>query len=291
MHIPLPARFVHPHTGVPLTPLGFRKDGRPIWPIMGGSQPTGEPPAAGAPAQSAPPAAAPPPAAPPPAVPAPALPPPTGGTGQPPATGGDQAGFPANTPWREMTPDQQVSYWQHQSRRHEERVRTMGDYDQLKEKATQYEQLVAASQTEHERAVAEARRQGHAEALAQSGSQLVEQWVRAAAVGRLPEENVNVLLEGLDRTKFLTAGGVDTDKVWSYVTAIASQPAVPAASGNPGPTPPAALQPSQPPQQQPGASTGRLPDFGQGQAHTPNVTGLEAGREIARRRFGTAAAK
>lgn len=27
----------HPRTGKPITPLGYRKDGRPIWPIMGGS--------------------------------------------------------------------------------------------------------------------------------------------------------------------------------------------------------------------------------------------------------------
>lgn len=29
--------FVHPLTGLPIEPLGYRKDGRPVWPIMGGS--------------------------------------------------------------------------------------------------------------------------------------------------------------------------------------------------------------------------------------------------------------
>jgi chromosome segregation ATPase len=29
--------LVHPHTGAPLRPLGVRKDGRPMWPIMGAS--------------------------------------------------------------------------------------------------------------------------------------------------------------------------------------------------------------------------------------------------------------
>lgn len=50
---------VHPFTG--LTAIGFRRDGRPIYPILGGSQPTGEP--------ASPPASPPAPA--PPAAPAP----------------------------------------------------------------------------------------------------------------------------------------------------------------------------------------------------------------------------
>lgn len=40
---------IHPHTKLPA--IGFRRDGRPIWPVLGGSQPEGEPadPAADAP--------------------------------------------------------------------------------------------------------------------------------------------------------------------------------------------------------------------------------------------------
>lgn len=30
--------LVHPHTGEPIVPVGFRRDGRPIWPIMGASE-------------------------------------------------------------------------------------------------------------------------------------------------------------------------------------------------------------------------------------------------------------
>lgn len=30
--------LVHPHTGEPITPVGFRKSGAPIWPVMGASE-------------------------------------------------------------------------------------------------------------------------------------------------------------------------------------------------------------------------------------------------------------
>lgn len=45
---------LHPLTGAPIVPLGYRKDGRAIWPIMGGSEPAGEPAPAGDPAPPAP---------------------------------------------------------------------------------------------------------------------------------------------------------------------------------------------------------------------------------------------
>ncbi|MFD8496331.1 hypothetical protein [Amycolatopsis sp. NPDC059657] len=74
----------HPITGQPLTALGYKKNGSPIWPILGGSTPIGTPPA-GATPPAAPPTPAPPatppaaPAAPPPAAPA------AGATPTPPA--------------------------------------------------------------------------------------------------------------------------------------------------------------------------------------------------------------
>lgn len=247
-------------------------------------------------------------------VPVRQTPPANGGTGQQPgqqapATGtGSPDGFPPNTPWRDMQPAEQVAYWQHQARKHEQRVREQGDYDQLRQKAEQYEALVAASQTEHERAVAEARRHGHAEALAAAGGQLVEQWLRAAAAGRLGEESVNALLAGLDRQRFLTAqGGVDTDKVYALVNSVAPPPAsAPAVSttGTPGQQPAAAtvvwtagqVQPvPQPVQASAGvpqvAAPTRGPDFGQGQPGAAKLSGLARGRERARQRFGTSNAQ
>lgn len=193
-------------------------------------------------------------------------------------------GFPANTPIAEMTVAQQAAYWKFQARKHENTVKAQGDYADLKAKAEEYQKLVAASQTEHERAVAEARRQGHAEALQSAGGQLVEQWIRAAASGRLPEDSVNALLEGVDRNRFLAPGGagVDTDRVYAFVNSLI--PAAAAPQQVPVPAPAPITQPVS--GYVPAPSGG--PDFGQGQAPSTRPAGLAAGREIARQRFGKA---
>jgi hypothetical protein len=222
-------------------------------------------------------------------------PPGVGQTGQPPApaaTGGDD-GYPANTPVAEMTHQQAAAYWRHQSRKHEDRVKAMGDYDALKQKADDYARLVAASQTEHEKAVEEARRQGAASYAASTGSQLVESWVKAAAHNRLSDEGVNALLETLDRTKFLAANGaVDTDKVYAVVNRLVSQQPAPASApqgqpAQPGQTggwaapPPVVPPPATPPPLVPSGA----PDMGQGTRQTAAPSGLAAGAEIARQRF------
>lgn len=229
----------------------------------------------------------------PPQQPAPQTPPappaPAGNSPQspPPATGDEPNGFPANTPLAEMTQPQQLAYWKHQSRKHEQRVREMSDYDQLKQQSDEYQRWVASQQTEHQRAVEDARRQGRDQALAEAGGQLVDQWVRAAAAGRLPQESVNALLLGLDRKAFLNAqGGVDTDRVYQFVSTLAPQPA---ATPVPGAVPGQQPQPVAPQTQQvtpqfaapPGG-----PDFGQGQPPAPRANGLAAGRAIAQQRFG-----
>lgn len=258
----------------------------------------------------APPAPNPPAPAPsPPPVPQFVAPIPTAQAHQTPANGGqhgqpapvtgtggqnpDVYNYPENTALAQMTLEQQSEYWRHKARKHEDRVKQMGDYDQLRQKADEYERLVTESQTQHERAVAEARRQGHAEALAAAGGQLVDQWFRAAAVGRLPEQSVDALLAGLDRSRFMNAqGGVDTDRVYALVNSVAPQsvsaPAV-VVTGTPGQpavvagvqqaqlVPAAAPQPAAPP---------RGPDFGQGNPGAAKLSGLARGREIARARFG-----
>lgn len=178
-----------------------------------------------------------------------------------------------------MTAEQREAYWRHYARRNEDRLKQMSDYEDLKKVKESYDALVAASQTDQERAVAEARRQGHAEAMGQAGGRLVEAYVRAAAAGRLDDERVNALLDGMDRAKFLDqkTGEVATDRVYQFVHALAPAapaPAVPATAPEAQQAAPA--QPATPP---------RGPDMGQGQPSTSRPTGLDAGREIARQRF------
>lgn len=254
-----------------------------------------------APQFMAPPAPAPAPPAPAPVPQAVPQTPPAGG-GQGPASSvtenNETYNYPANTALAEMSEAQRTEYWRHKARRHEERNKAMSDYDQLKAQAEQYQTLVTASQTEKQREVAEAHRQGRTEALTEAGTRLVDQWMRAATYGRLPEESVNALLLGLDRKAFLTAAGdVDTAKVYAFVgslipPAAPAAPAVgdPAAAGNPGlqQNPPA--PPAVPPGMVPAPASTTPPggvDFGQGHPGQSKPTGLAAGREIARQRFGT----
>jgi hypothetical protein len=184
-----------------------------------------------------------------------------------------------------MTSVQQAAYWKHQARKHEDRVKAMANYDELKSAYDKYQELLTASQTEQEKAVAAARQAGAQEAMAQVGGQLVEQWFRSTVAGRLDDDRVNTILDGLDRRQFLGQNGsVDADKVRTFVEMlIPAQPAASAATSVPEagqqPAAPAvnpALAPAPP----------RLPDFGQGAPARSRPSGLEAGREIARARFG-----
>lgn len=291
--------LLHPLTRELIVPLGFRRDGRPIWPAMGGDGTNPDPAPAPAPPAPQPPAPAPapPPApvpTPPPAPPQFVVPPapPTAapqprpavpGNAVDPVTGED-LGYPASTPQTEMSAEQQLAYWKHKARVHENRDKSRSDYDELKATAEKYQQLVAASQTDHERAVAEARRQGRAEAMTETGTQLVDGWLRVAIGDRMPKESVDALLGPLDRTKFLNqSGAVDTDRVYAYAATV-----VPAqAQQQSGQQPPAGQGGQQPaPQAQPQyVAPTRGPDFGQGQPNAQPVDRLQAGRDRARARF------
>ena len=86
---------------------------------------------------------------------------PTPGVPAPPAP--TDPGFPADTPVAEMTSEQQLAYWKHQSRKHERRADERKDYDQLKAAADELAALKAASQTDAERALEQAREEARRE--------------------------------------------------------------------------------------------------------------------------------
>lgn len=176
-------------------PLGYRKDGRPIFPIRG--------------AQDAPPVEDPP--VEPPKPPAPADPPPK-----------PDKGFPEGTPLAEMSAEQQVAYWKDEARKHEDTVKSLGNIDDLKARAAQFDALAEASKTEHERAIEEARSAGLAEGYASSLPDLFAAKFEAAAAGRLTDERIAEMLPALNVDHFLNDEGViDTAKVRSYVDGIA----------------------------------------------------------------------
>ncbi len=182
---------IHAHTG--FRALGV-VGGKPVWPVVGAAEdPPNDPP--------------------------PADPPKPGPPSDPPK---DPPPYPPNTPVNEMTVEEQVAYWKAQSRKHENTVRARSDYDDLKTKAKERDDLVAANATEQERAVAAAKAEGRSEAMRAAGPRLVEAHFMAAAAGRLDEDRVRAILEPLNADHFLTdSGDVDTAKVTTYVNGIA----------------------------------------------------------------------
>jgi hypothetical protein len=200
-----------------LVPVGFRRDGRPIYPIRGGSEPPAPPAPTPAPVPT-------PPAATPPAPP--------------------DKGFPDNTPLEQMNAEQREAYWRHYARQHEGRVRALGGLTpeqlaELKEKAARADALSDELATDSEKAVNAAKRDTQAAADAKYQPLLVQAHFRAELKGRVPDEELDARLatitEPLDLTKFLTADGqADTAKVTAFINGIAPGTGTPA----PSPTPP-----------------------------------------------------
>lgn len=82
-----------------------------------------------------------------------------------------------------------------------------------------------SSLSDAEKAVELARAETRAETLRAVGGRLVDAEVRAASAGRLGSTQVDALLEGLDRSRFITEDGdVDRDALASWVDRFAPTP-------------------------------------------------------------------
>lgn len=91
---------------------------------------------------------------------------------------------------------------------------------QLKATQGELEQLRQAQMNDQEKAIAEAVAKAKAGVLAEVGGRLVDAEFKAAAAGR--SIDVDVMLEGLDRAKFLTEDGQpDTERITGYVDRLA----------------------------------------------------------------------
>lgn len=108
----------------------------------------------------------------------------------------------------------ELEKWKAQARKNEERAKANAAA------AKELEQFKKAAMTEQERAIAEAREAARLEVLAEVGSRLVDAEVKAAAAGR--PVDVDALLDGLDRRRFLTDDGQpDVDRIVEWVDRIA----------------------------------------------------------------------
>jgi hypothetical protein len=179
-------------------------------------------------------------------------------------------GFPAETPVKDMTVDQQAAYWKHQSRKHEERYKAFGDLtpetlQALREKADQHDALERELMSDKDKAIADAKDAATAEATAKFAEKLVKAEFKSASAGRLDADRLKAVLEPLDLTRFLDKNGdVDEAKVASYVDSIAPKSTAPAPRG------PSAT------------GLGAAP-------HAPAERGAQ-GKAMAEKRFGKAAA-
>jgi len=108
----------------------------------------------------------------------------------------------------------EVAKWKALARKHEDRAKA----NEAAKK--ELEKLQAASMTEQEKAIAEAKAAARTEALAEFGTSLVDAEFKAASAGR--EFDLPALLENLDRTKFLGPNGKpDAARIGEFVSKLA----------------------------------------------------------------------
>lgn len=223
-------------------------------------------------------------------APVPVPQPPTPPTPAPqPATGEQDRGYPQGTPLEQMNPEQREAYWKYHARQWESRAKEKSDYDALKSKAEQYDQLVASQATDQEKAITAARAEGERLATARAAVVLVDAHVRAGLQQRLQPHQVEALASNLNHQHFLATDGltVDAAKVQQFVDTVApqaqfQQPAVtaPAAPAVPGGLPVGV--PTSAAQQPVTGLPRALPDLGQGTQTAAPLDKLEAGRQQAR---------
>jgi hypothetical protein len=191
-------------------PLGYRRSGHAIWPIMGGDDSADAAAQAAAAADAAAAKAA------------------SDAKAAADAAKSGEKGFPEGTPLEQMSVEQREAYWKHHARKHEDAVKSMGDYQSLKDKASQYDALVAASQTEQERAVEAAKAEGRTAGKAEVTPLIVRTEIKAQAAlaGMTDAAALKALTDRLDTTTFLNdKGDIDPDEVEKYVKSIVTKPA------------------------------------------------------------------
>jgi hypothetical protein len=148
--------------------------------------------------------------------------------GQQPQGGGQQTGNNDSGPWDrpypqgvalgDMTTEQQNAFYKWHNRKLEDRVKGMGDYEQLK---TQLAQLQQMTQTEWQRAVMDAESRGRSSALEQAAGQLVAVAFQGAAQNRMSPDQIHANLRVLDARQFIVNGQVDIAAIQAHVDAIA----------------------------------------------------------------------
>ncbi len=183
-----------------LQALGFTDKGKVIWPVMGGSQPLGDPND--------------PPPVDPPANPQPVDPP-----------GPPDRGFPDNTAVKDMTEGEQAAYWKFHDRRKSDRLKAYGDItaEQAKQYKDAADAAARAQMTPADQALADARAEGATAAAQAAAAQWAPEFAKQV-IGQFvtDEEKQDSILAGLDPLKFVKDGKFDTQGLRDHLTGLAT---------------------------------------------------------------------
>lgn len=150
-----------------------------------------------------------------------------------------ERGFPASTPVADMTAEQQAAYWKFHARKHEDRVRELGDLSDLREKARKWDEHAAASASEQDKAVQAAVAAATASQTAAHRAELAEFALRGAlGATQLTDEQRAAVLKPLDFAKFVGADGrPDENAIAAFVATVGGAAAAPG-GGHGGHRPP-----------------------------------------------------
>jgi flagellar biosynthesis GTPase FlhF len=138
---------------------------------------------------------------------------------EPTAAPGDPA--PSTEPTAEVEPEPQVGDAGKKAIEEERKARREAE-KQLKALNAELEQFRQQSMTDAEKAIEAARQEARAQALAEVGSKVAAAEIRAAASGRLEADQLDLLLENLNVSRFIGEDGeVDREAVSRFVDGIA----------------------------------------------------------------------
>lgn len=91
--------------------------------------------------------------------------------------------------------------------------------------AKELEEFRQQSMSETEKAIEQARTEGRRQALTETGQKIAAAELRAAASGRMTEEQLSTLLDGLNLARFVDDDGeVDREALTAFVDGIAPKP-------------------------------------------------------------------
>jgi hypothetical protein len=181
-----------------------------------------------------------------------------------------EKGFPEGTPLAEMTPDQQLAYWKHHARRHEDTVKAFKGLtpQQIADIQAENESLKADKMTADEKALKAVRDEAKKQAKAEAEAEYLPQ-IRAAKVQNIASQIVSgdklsafMDLAGSSPQLLDENGQVSEEKVMGYLTAMYGTE-----------TPPGPNQP-------------KWQNFGQYSPPPPRGVPGEAGKVEAQKRFG-----